>query len=93
MKQRVILARTFLHKPKILFLDEPTSALDPGSAKDIQDIIRELNAEGTTIFLTTHKMEDELTTLEKIVIGISIPLAIIFHILIFMSGYQLWLAK
>lgn len=56
MKQRILLARALLHKPQILFLDEPTSALDPLNANQIHAILRELNREGTTIFLTTHDM-------------------------------------
>ena len=56
MKQRVLLARAFLHKPKILFLDEPTSALDPVNTKHIYKGLRKLNEQGTTIFLTTHDM-------------------------------------
>ncbi|SIS49598.1 ABC transporter ATP-binding protein [Salimicrobium flavidum] len=56
MKQRVKLARTILHKPELLFLDEPTSALDPVSTERIHSILRRLNEEGTTIFLTTHDM-------------------------------------
>ncbi|WP_089750372.1 ABC transporter ATP-binding protein [Halobacillus alkaliphilus] len=56
MRQRVILARTILHKPELLFLDEPTSALDPVSTERIHRILRTLNEEGTTIFLTTHDM-------------------------------------
>lgn len=58
MKQRLMLARTFIHKPKLLFLDEPTSALDPGTANEIHKLLLELNKEGTTIFLTTHRMEE-----------------------------------
>ncbi|CAI8950041.1 ABC-2 type transport system ATP-binding protein [Priestia megaterium] len=56
MKQRVVLARAFLHKPEILFLDEPTSALDPVNTKHIYKGLRKLNEQGTTIFLTTHDM-------------------------------------
>ncbi|MGG4385345.1 ABC transporter ATP-binding protein [Priestia megaterium] len=56
MRQRVVLARAFLHKPKILFLDEPTSALDPVNTKHIYKGLRKLNEQGTTIFLTTHDM-------------------------------------
>ncbi|MCM3005068.1 ABC transporter ATP-binding protein [Priestia koreensis] len=56
MKQRVLLARALLHKPSILFLDEPTSALDPVNTKHIYSGLRQLNENGTTIFLTTHDM-------------------------------------
>lgn len=58
MRQRLAFARAILHKPKVLFLDEPTSALDPGSAEGIRQIIRDIAASGTTVFLTTHNMEE-----------------------------------
>ncbi|GAA0320261.1 ABC transporter ATP-binding protein [Oceanobacillus oncorhynchi subsp. oncorhynchi] len=58
MTQRVLLARTLLHKPELLFLDEPTSALDPANSKHIHNGLKELNRQGTTIFLTTHDMEE-----------------------------------
>lgn len=58
MKQRLMLARAVLHKPKLLFLDEPTSSLDPGTALEIHRMLKKLNKEGTTIFLTTHNMEE-----------------------------------
>ncbi|MGO4375996.1 ABC transporter ATP-binding protein, partial [Paenibacillus sp. MCAF20] len=58
MKQRVTLARTILHEPDILFLDEPTSALDPVNSGRIQETLREMNRRGTTIFLTTHNMQE-----------------------------------
>lgn len=58
MKQRLMIARAVLHKPKLLFLDEPTSSLDPGTALEIHRLLRKLNEEGTTIFLTTHNMEE-----------------------------------
>ncbi len=57
MKKRLQLARTLLHRPKILFLDEPTSGLDPEAANEVTDLIRELSgAEGTTVFLCTHNL-------------------------------------
>lgn len=58
MKQRVTLARAIIHKPDLLFLDEPTSALDPVNSKHIHEGLRQLNKEGTTIFLTTHDMDE-----------------------------------
>lgn len=58
MKQRLMLARAVLHSPRLLFLDEPTAALDPGTALEIHKLLLQLNREGTTIFLTTHNMEE-----------------------------------
>ena len=58
MKQRLMIVRAMLHKPKLLFLDEPTSSLDPGTTLEIHKLLRKLNKEGTTIFLTTHNMEE-----------------------------------
>lgn len=57
-KQRVIFARTIIHSPEILFLDEPTANLDPATAQEVRDIIKHLNKNGTTVFLTTHNMEE-----------------------------------
>jgi len=58
LKQRLLIARGLLHKPKVLFLDEPTKGLDPNVARDIRSIITELADQGMTIFLTTHYMEE-----------------------------------
>ena len=56
MKQRLMVARSFVNRPKILFLDEPTSGLDPVSAETIRKLILEERDRGVTIFLTTHDM-------------------------------------
>lgn len=58
MKQRLMVARTLVNKPRILFLDEPTEGLDPTSAQSIRNIILEERERGATIFLTTHDMEE-----------------------------------
>jgi ABC-2 type transport system ATP-binding protein len=58
MKQRLILAMALIHEPELLFLDEPTSGLDVQSTQMILNLLRDLNKQGTTIFLTTHNMEE-----------------------------------
>jgi ABC-2 type transport system ATP-binding protein len=58
MKQRLILAMALIHEPVLLFLDEPTSGLDVQSTQMILSLLRDLNRQGTTIFLTTHNMEE-----------------------------------
>jgi len=56
MKQRLHIARGLIHDPEILFLDEPTIGLDPLAARDLREVIRNLNQAGKTIFLTSHYM-------------------------------------
>lgn len=58
MKQRIMIARALLHRPRMLFLDEPSRGLDPISARDIRQTIKNLCQNGTTILLTTHLMDE-----------------------------------
>src|SRR5579863_2898692 len=58
MAQRLMVARSIFHKPAVLFMDEPTAGLDPQSRLVLWDILRDLNADGQTILLTTHYMEE-----------------------------------
>jgi ABC-2 type transport system ATP-binding protein len=61
MKQRVSIACAIIHRPRVLFLDEPTSGLDVQSRRLVIDTIRQMNEGGSTIFLTTHNIEEANT--------------------------------
>jgi ABC-2 type transport system ATP-binding protein len=58
MKQRLLVARALLNRPRVLFLDEPTRGLDPTSAREVRAMVSEQARQGTTVFLTTHYMEE-----------------------------------
>ena len=58
MRQKLAIARALLHEPAIIFLDEPTAGLDPEAARTVREFIKELRAEGRTIFLTTHNLPE-----------------------------------
>jgi len=58
MKRKLTIAAGIIHNPPILFLDEPTSGIDVASARQIRQLIADLDAGGTTIFLTTHYIEE-----------------------------------
>jgi ABC-2 type transport system ATP-binding protein len=71
MRRRLDLGSALVHEPRVLFLDEPTTGLDPVSRKAIWEEVSRLNAEGTTVFLTTQYLEeaDELADLVGIIDG------------------------
>jgi ABC-2 type transport system ATP-binding protein len=58
MKKAAMIARALIHKPKVLFLDEPTVGLDVQLRRRMWDLIRSLSRNGTTVFLTTHYIEE-----------------------------------
>ncbi len=58
MKRKLTIAAGIIHRPQILFLDEPTTGIDVASARQIRRLIADLNTGGTTVFLTTHYIEE-----------------------------------
>jgi ABC-2 type transport system ATP-binding protein len=68
MRRRVCIAMALMNRSSILFLDEPTSGLDVQSVLTIRDLIRKLNHEGLTVFLTTHNMEEANQMCDRIAI-------------------------
>ncbi len=68
MQRRLSIAMAIIHRPRLLFLDEPTPGLDAQSARTIRDLVREMNAEGTTVFLTTHQIEEANQLCDRVAI-------------------------
>jgi ABC-2 type transport system ATP-binding protein len=68
MRRRLSIAMAIIHQPALLFLDEPTPGLDAQSARLIRDLIRQLNAAGTTVFLTTHDIEEANQLCDRVAI-------------------------
>jgi ABC-2 type transport system ATP-binding protein len=79
LKQRVALARSLLHDPRIAMLDEPTSGLDPASAREVRELVLSLRAQGRTILLCTHNLDevervaDRVAVLSRRLIAIGTP--------------------
>jgi ABC-2 type transport system ATP-binding protein len=68
MKRRLDLASALVHQPDVLFLDEPTTGLDPASRLTVWDELRRINAQGTTVFLTTQYLEEADQLCDRIAI-------------------------
>jgi ABC-2 type transport system ATP-binding protein len=67
-QQRLMIARALVHDPQVLFLDEPTVGLDPQARLELWEILRGLHAEGRTIVMTTHYMEEADRLCERVAI-------------------------
>jgi ABC-2 type transport system ATP-binding protein len=67
-KQRFSIATTLINKPKIIFLDEPTTGLDPQARRNLWELIKSLKANGTTIVITTHYMDEAEELCDRIAI-------------------------
>jgi ABC-2 type transport system ATP-binding protein len=68
MKRRLMIARALMHEPRLLILDEPTAGVDIEIRRSMWDFLREINARGTTIILTTHYLEEAETLCREIAI-------------------------
>ncbi|MBO0804377.1 MAG: ABC transporter ATP-binding protein [Nocardiopsaceae bacterium] len=66
--RRLLIARALVHKPDVLFLDEPTAGLDPQTRVNLWEILRVLHAEGQTVLLTTHHMEEAEQLCDRVAI-------------------------
>ena len=66
MKRRVLIAKALSHEPRVLFLDEPTAGVDVELRKDMWDVVADLKADGVTIILTTHYIEEAEAIADRI---------------------------
>ncbi len=79
MRQKLAIARALIHEPQVVFLDEPTSGLDPVSAKVVRDFIAQMKAEGRTIVLCTHNLDeadrlcDRIALIKRAVVRVDTP--------------------
>jgi ABC-2 type transport system ATP-binding protein len=67
-KQRFSIATTLINTPKIIFLDEPTTGLDPQARRNLWDLIKEIRAQGTTVIITTHYMDEAEILCDRVAI-------------------------
>lgn len=68
MKKRMLLIRALINKPRLVFLDEPTSGLDPNTTKKVHSLLEDIKSQGTTVFFTTHDMEEAEKMCDRLVL-------------------------
>ena len=66
--QRLSIACSLVHDPELVFMDEPTGALDPQARRNLWDLLRQINADGRTVVLTTHHMDEAETLCDRVAI-------------------------
>jgi ABC-2 type transport system ATP-binding protein len=88
MKRKLTIAAGIIHQPKIIFLDEPTTGIDVASARQIRTLIVELNRGGTTVFLTTHYIEEAERLCHRIAFIVNGRLVRIGSLEELMKGHQ-----
>ena len=67
-KQRFSIASSLINKPKIIFLDEPTTGLDPHARRNLWELIKNIRAQGTTVIITTHYMDEAEVLCDRVAI-------------------------
>jgi ABC-2 type transport system ATP-binding protein len=67
-RQRLSIATALVNRPRVLFLDEPTTGLDPQARRNLWDLVREIRQAGTTVFLTTHYMDEAEVLCDRVAV-------------------------
>ncbi|HET7700600.1 MAG TPA: ABC transporter ATP-binding protein [Candidatus Limnocylindria bacterium] len=67
-RQRLSIATALVNRPRVLFLDEPTTGLDPQARRNLWELVRKIRADGTTVFLTTHYMDEAEVLCDRVAV-------------------------